>query len=762
MAAQAQPEPYKPKRTSNVCIACRQSKIKCSGTEPCANCQRRAIECQFTDSHKVLVDERYLRKLIEQSKGHEQVPQQVSQQQQPSPGSKRSADVAFGSAIGADTEHPVSRRPRQEELPPYQPLDQEHSGWTNPFTLPSRTVNGLYKGKSGWIWLGPTSLWSLTTRLSIMMAENLHLESPYRIPSSLDKEVYPLRWRPAPIEEPPDINGLPSVDDALYLFNTVKHHLDQHYRFFDEASFTARLHEFYSGNSLQKATENRLWFVHFLLVLAFGHAFLLRSRNSRDPPGSKFFLRAMSLMPDYTNLWTDGLLAVEVLALAGLYLYSIDHRESAHVYIGQANRIAQLDGLHTELPENELGVDTVARCQNLWWTLYVMDRHVSSSLGLHMTTQDSDITTLLKPVSTGSRHDATLSLHVKLSYLFSSILTSIYKNEKTKLGTFLEKARTLLQAMTTYAREIEEIVHPETSNSVETMPKGTRYITLLYHQVRQVTKRLERSGNQADDWHSWQSFLAPTKALISTGIKSALKTLQIMADENSLLGTSLPPFRNGSNLRAALHLMMATTLFPRSTDGTTTSSHGHCPSSSNWSQEAHSILDEMVSKGNMLAAARKTELSHLESLFRELAVRIESSGMQALTLTTPDSHSYGHGQNYVGAASEHELDNHRAQVQHPHMHETSNISTAETAMNPTIGPGAGLDAHTQAYNPLHTPISPSLPHLANSAELLSEIGISSYEFLSIIDQIGGAESNNVLDPSPSYSWKGVVDEYKVT
>lgn len=52
-----------------------------------------------------------------------------------------------------------------------------------------------------------------------------------------------------------------------------------------------------------------------------------------------------------------------------------------------------------------------------------MDRHVSSSLGLPMTTQDSDITTTLNPAAAGSRPDATLSLHVKLSYLFSSILT---------------------------------------------------------------------------------------------------------------------------------------------------------------------------------------------------------------------------------------------------------------------------------------------------------------------------------------------------
>ncbi|KAJ5288682.1 hypothetical protein N7478_001712 [Penicillium angulare] len=165
------------------------------------------------------------------------------------------------------------------------------------------------------------------------MAENLHLESPYQVPSSLDQEVYPLRWRAAPNEDPPDISGLPSHDDALYLFNTVKHHLDQHYRFFDEEAFTAHLHEFYGNNSLRKATEDRLWFVHFLLVLAFGNAFLLRSRNSRDPPGSKYFVRAMSLMPDYTDLWTKGLMAVEVMALAGLYLYSIDHRELANVYV---------------------------------------------------------------------------------------------------------------------------------------------------------------------------------------------------------------------------------------------------------------------------------------------------------------------------------------------------------------------------------------------------------------------------------------------
>ncbi|KAJ5116279.1 hypothetical protein N7456_000627 [Penicillium angulare] len=651
---------------------------------------------------------RYLQKLLDQAKNN----QPGAQTRELSPGSKRSAEAAFGPMVRFDSaSSTASPGYREETLPLYHPIDHERSVWANPFTLPSRTVKSFYKGKTGWTWLAPTSLWSLTTRLSIMMAENLHLESPYRVPSSLDQEVYPLRWRAAPNEDPPDISGLPSNDDAIYLFNTVKHHLDQHYRFFDEEAFTTHLHEFYGNNSLRKATEDCLWFVHFLLVLAFGNAFLLRSRNSRDPPGSKYFVRAMSLMPDYTDLWTKGLMAVEVMALAGLYLYSIDHRELANVYVVQAIRIAQLDGLHTDLPEEELGFKTVNRCRNVWWTLYVMDRHISSSLGLPMTIQDNDITTVLNSTRGGSRHDATLCLHVKLSYLFTSILSSIYKNEKTELGTFLEKTRTILQTMTVYAREIEEIVHPKNSASVETMPKGTRYITLLYHQCVMIAtrplllsvlkERLERLGQQEDDW---QSFLAPTKALISTGIKSAIKTLQILSDEDSLLEVFLP-FEMEVTYGAALHLMMAKTLFAHAIEG------------EEYGEKAHSILDEMISKGNRLASSRKTELTHLEGLFNELALRIKHYGLQELLLTTPDN-----------------IDQEVNMHQQPNFQHLSHMDDSAAHL------------HTPDTYDMHGYQQPQ--RMPNGVELLDDIGISSYEFLSIIEQIGGADTS-VLDPTAS-------------
>lgn len=181
------------------------------------------------------------------------------------------------------------------------------------------------------VWLAPTSTWSFTARLTLMMTQRLHPDVAYDIPYFLDGDIYPLQWKSSS-DATPDISGLPSMDYALYLFNTVKFHLGQTFRLLDEGAFTTHMQEFYYGDAAKKAADSRLWFVQFLLVLSFGKAFLDQSRK-RDPPGAGYFVRAMSLMPDYSSIWRDTLLAIEVMALAALYLYSIDRRESGHLFV---------------------------------------------------------------------------------------------------------------------------------------------------------------------------------------------------------------------------------------------------------------------------------------------------------------------------------------------------------------------------------------------------------------------------------------------
>lgn len=53
-----------------------------------------------------------------------------------------------------------------------------------------------------------------------------------------------------------------------------------------------------------------------------------------------------------------------------------------------------------------------------------------------------------------------------------------------------------------------------------------------------LKERLENMDLAEEDW---QSFLALTTSLISTGINSAAKTLQILSDNDSILGQSPTP-----------------------------------------------------------------------------------------------------------------------------------------------------------------------------------------------------------------------------
>jgi hypothetical protein len=85
-----------------------------------------------------------------------------------------------------------------------------------------------------------------------------------------------------------------------------------------------------------------------------------------------------------------------------------------------------MEGLHTQLPEEELGVETVTRCRNLWWKLYIIDRHFSSSLGVPMTTPDNEMTTLFNNAAADAQRESTLSLQVRLSRMLSHILTSMF------------------------------------------------------------------------------------------------------------------------------------------------------------------------------------------------------------------------------------------------------------------------------------------------------------------------------------------------
>lgn len=92
--------------------------------------------------------------------------------------------------------------------------------------------------------------------------------------------------------------------------------------------------------------------------------------------------------------------------------------------MGQAVRMAQLEGLHTCLPESEVGRDMARRCRNLWGSLWLIDRHMSTSLGLPLTTSESVTLPWMANEASDIHEDVILGLQAKLSNLMWVILSS--------------------------------------------------------------------------------------------------------------------------------------------------------------------------------------------------------------------------------------------------------------------------------------------------------------------------------------------------
>lgn len=181
--------------------------------------------------------------------------------------------------------------------------------------------------------MGPTSTWSFCRRTLALVEQRLPQAHPTPPdPFNTDGAAFRLKWVAIPPDEAPDIRNLPPLDYALYLFHTVKFHLGPYFQIIDENNYMhhfKRLETDVAGLS----QSERLWFAEYLLVLAFGQAFLSHPTTGTEIPGSDFAARAMALIPDLAQLHDEEMLAIEVLSLAALYFQSIDMRVVAFQYV---------------------------------------------------------------------------------------------------------------------------------------------------------------------------------------------------------------------------------------------------------------------------------------------------------------------------------------------------------------------------------------------------------------------------------------------
>lgn len=155
----------------------------------------------------------------------------------------------------------------------------------------------------------------------------------FSAPLNLDGTAFRLRWKSKSTVEPSDLKNLPAMDYALVPVQhgqvppgrAVRHHR--------RSAFPGHLRAF-PQNPLETAQTQQLWFIEYLLILAFGKAFMSPSNQSAPgPPGSEYAGRAMALLPDAAQLHDEHMVAIEVVSLVALYFHSIDMRMAAYQYV---------------------------------------------------------------------------------------------------------------------------------------------------------------------------------------------------------------------------------------------------------------------------------------------------------------------------------------------------------------------------------------------------------------------------------------------
>lgn len=88
-------------------------------------------------------------------------------------------------------------------------------------------------------------------------------------------------------------------------------------------------------------------------------------------------------------------------------------------------------GMHTDMPVIHLGEAHVQRCRKIWWTVYILDRQMTSLMGLPQSIQDGDVHCRL-PVYQGSpQRTASLDLHIKLARLIAEVNNSRFPRPST-------------------------------------------------------------------------------------------------------------------------------------------------------------------------------------------------------------------------------------------------------------------------------------------------------------------------------------------
>ncbi|KAF4781920.1 hypothetical protein HER10_EVM0005103 [Colletotrichum scovillei] len=614
------------RRTPKACTRCRDQKIKCSGSDPCQQCSKREQDCVFPDeSQKVVVTRRYISDLQEKLAASERRASLMVSQDPPldehsNDKTLEIPDDATESYLSTQDRTvgtifpitPSSSTVLASSLGVHVPTNE--APLTNPLAF--HTIDWV-PGPSGTpVFMGTSSNWAFNRRVLSMTHEAI--TGTALSPENLffDGKVYDLKWDGGRIPSPGDdfsLASLPTQDFAIYLINSVKFHCCRLFYLFEEESFMEHFATFHASAADQSKVP-RLWFVHYLILLAFGKAFIVQTSKSHQPPGADLFVQAMKLMPDFTFFECDYIERMQVICCTSLYLHCISCRPAAYRYIGQALSTAFEHGLHTEMQSHHLNETYVQRCRLVWWTIYVLERQMSALMGVPMFISDECVCTPFPIFYEQAQRTSALHIQIKLAQVLGQIHQTVYGIEGQLDSRYLGATKAVLQSIAGLATDLHGLFDIDSSENTSGVSRVSAHLHLQYHQCIVLTTRpllfiflqckLGQSEAVLMQWLHSDSI----RSLLQVCTDSSRQIIKILLRllSHGLLESFLT-FDLDATSTAAVAMSMAAAIEP-----TLISDQAA------WSQRVFLILEEMSSHGSKIAGMISSELRQLDNYLRHL------------------------------------------------------------------------------------------------------------------------------------------------
>jgi hypothetical protein len=190
------------------------------------------------------------------------------------------------------------------------------------------------------------------------------------------------------------------------------------------------------------------------MFFALGEAYATRSPldTTGQFPGLHYFARAKNILrviPERPKI--DH---IEILVMFGLYNSVMNRRHCSFRYIGSAMRLGLTIGLYQNMSERQLP-DKASRQRRvrLWWTMYVLDRMMSSKVGYPTSLKDEDIEVDLptdEGLTEAQRNDFIdvdyLTASISLARIAGGIIGSLYSRRKLP-DTFSQRVQAIFRKL---------------------------------------------------------------------------------------------------------------------------------------------------------------------------------------------------------------------------------------------------------------------------------------------------------------------------